>query len=132
MVTKRSYVKFQPCFLPKGTSCKKLIHYFEFLSPIMLIMHGSRISRLKFSTKRVSDVDIICVSSKAAFWPLEQLYKKLRENLKEDKNAIDVSIITYLELASIITEGSSSLSSSIDNGFSVIYMRESNELPSSY
>jgi len=95
-------------------------------------MHGSRISRLKFSTKRVSDVDIICVSSKAAFWPLEQLYKKLRENLKEDKNAIDVSIITYLELASIITEGSSSLSSSIDNGFSVIYMRESNELPSSY
>ena len=127
LTNKKSYVKFHPCLLPKSISISKLVGYFEFLSPVMLIIHGSTISKRKFSTKKSSDLDIVCVSSKAAFWPLEQLYKKLRENLQQERNKIDASIVTYNELASMVIGGASSLSASFDNGFSILYRSERNE-----
>ncbi|MCK4478192.1 hypothetical protein KAU88_06670 [Candidatus Bathyarchaeota archaeon] len=118
----KSYVEFHPCMLPKGVSRYELINFFEFLSPIMLILHGSTISSAKFSMKKSSDLDIVCVSSKAAFWPLEQLYKRVKENLENEDIKIDVSIITYNELISII-EGESSLSTSFRHGFSLLYQK---------
>lgn len=120
LINLESYVEFDPCMLPKGISRNKLMDYFEFLSPIMLILHGSTISTRKFSTRENSDLDIVCVSSKAAFWPLEQLYKRLDENLENEDIKIDVSIITQNELLSIIEE-KSSLSMSFKHGFSMLY-----------
>lgn len=115
-----SYVEFDPCMLPKGISRNRLMDYFEFLSPMMLILHGSTVSSKEFSTRETSDLDIVCVSLKAAFWPLEQLYKRLDKNLENDDIKIDVSIITQNELLSII-EGKSSLSISFKHGFSMLY-----------
>ena len=122
LVNMESYVEFHPSMLPNNISRHKLMNYFEFLSPIMLILHGSTISRAKFSMEKNSDLDIVCVSSKAAFWPLEQLYERLKENLENEDIKIDVSIITYNELISII-EGESSLSTSFKHGFSILYQK---------
>jgi len=115
-----SYVEFHPSMLPEGTSRNKLLSFFDFLSPIMVILHGSTVSKKKFSTKKQSDLDIVCVSLKAAFWPLEQLYEKMNETLQKEGVRIDVSIITYNGLLSII-EGRSSLSTSFGHGFSIMY-----------
>lgn len=121
LVNIESHVEFHPAMLPNGISRHKLMNYFEFLSPIMLILHGSTVSSAKLSMKN-SDLDIVCVSSKAAFWPLEQLYKRVKENLENEDVEIDVSIITYSELISII-EGASSLSTSFRHGFSILYQK---------
>ena len=122
-----SYVEFHPCMLPKDISRHKLMTYFEFLSPIMLILHGSTVSGRKFSQKKNSDLDIVCVSSKAAFWPLEQLYERINEDFGNESIRIDVSIITYNELISVI-EGESSLSISFKHGFSILYQVGKDEL----
>lgn len=122
-----SYIEFKPSMLPKGISRNKLIKHFEFLSPIVLILHGSTISGKKFSEKKDSDLDIVCVSLKAIFWPLEQLYKKMNENLERENTKIDVSIITSNEFLSIKEVGSS-LNKSLDHGFSILYKRGKNEL----
>jgi len=120
------HVEFHPCMLPKGISRYKLINFFGFLSPIMLILHGSTVSGTKLSMKKNSDLDIVCVSLKAAFWPLEQLYKRINENLENEDVKLDVSIITCNELLSII-EGKSSLSVSFRHGFSILYQEGKDE-----
>jgi len=122
-----SYVEFHPRMLPKGISKDKLMTYFEFLSPMMLILHGSTISGKKFSKKKKSDLDIVCVSLKAAFWPLEQLYERISENLENESVKIDVSIITHSELRSVM-DGESSLSTSFKHGFSILYQEGKDEL----
>jgi len=127
LVKRGSYFEFHPRMLPKGISRCILMNYFRILSPIMLILHGSTISGAKFSTKKNSDLDIVCVSLKAAFWPLEQLYERIYENLKNEDIEIDVSIMTYNELLSIV-EGESSLSTSFRHGFSILYEERKDEL----
>lgn len=122
LIKRESYFEFHPRMLPKGISRHKLMNYFKFLSPIMLILYGSTISGVKFSTKKSSDLDIVCISLKAAFWPLEQLYERIYENFENENIEIDVSIITYNELLSIV-EGKSSLSTSFRHGFSILYER---------
>jgi len=126
LTNNKAHVEFHPSLLPNGISINELISYFDFLAPVILIIHSSTISKRKFSTKKNSDFDIVCVSSKAAFWPLSQLYKKLRENLQQERINIDVSIVTSNELISILTGGSSSLRASFDNGFSILYRKEKN------
>ena len=127
LLSKESHVEFHPCILPKSVSKTKLMNCFEFLSPILLILHGSTISRKKFSTKKNSDLDIVCLSLKAAFWPLTELYEKIDQNLKDEDIKIDVTIITYNELLSIL-DGSSSLGVSFSHGFSILFQEGDNEL----
>ena len=127
LVNIESYIEFHPCMLPEGISRNELMTYFGFLSPTMLILHGSTISGTKFSKKKNSDLDIVCVSSKAAFWPLEQLYERVSENLENESIKIDVSIITHDELRSVM-EGESSLGVSFKHGFSILYQEGKDEL----
>ncbi len=127
LVNIESYIEFHPCMLPEGISKNKIMLHFGFLSPTILILHGSTISGTRFSKKKNSDLDIVCVSSKAAFWPLEQLYERIRENLENESIKIDASIITHGELRSLI-EGESSLGVSFSHGFSILYQEGKDEL----
>jgi hypothetical protein len=123
-----SYVKFCPSMLPPSVTVKKILKVVEFLCPTTVILHGSNVSHKKFSTKKCSDIDIVCVSAKAAFFPLEQLHQKVKENIKKEGIEIDLdpSIVTPSAILSII-EGGSSLSKSLSHGFSILYCEEENE-----
>jgi hypothetical protein len=102
---KKSYVGFRPNMLPKGLSASRIVAALEFLSPFVIILHGSAVSNKRFS---------------AAFWPLEQLYERTDENLRSEVTGVDLSIVTHNGLLSII-DGGSSLSTSLDHGFSILY-----------
>jgi len=120
---KKPYVKFHPSMLPKGFSVNRIVNALEFLSPMVIILHGSSVSKRKFSLKERNDLDVVCASIKGAFWPLEQLYERAKEDLRDDVVEIDLSIVTCNGLKSII-EGKSSLSKSFNHGFSVLYCEE--------
>jgi len=119
----RSYVELSQDMLPKGVSAKGIQDALDFLSPIVVLVHGSRVSHRKFSTKKKSDLDILCVSIKAAFWPLEELYSKAQKNLEKQNVKIDLSIVSYRGFLSIFEERTA-LCDSLDHGFSVLYSEE--------
>ena len=122
LVNNKAYVKFNPRMLGDDITLNQLMSYFEFLSPIMILMHGSTVSKKRFSDKNNSDLDIVCVSPKAAFWPLEQLYNRLDSNLKHERTRIDVSIISVSEFITIL-DRNSSLSTSFTHGFAILHPR---------
>lgn len=115
-----SYVEFRDDMLPDGLTVDQLLSKLSFLSPVILLLHGSKISHRKFSNKNYSDLDLVCVSVKAAFWPIDKLMEEAQYNLRFDKIKIDLSIITNNGFSSII-DGNSSISRSFANGFSIIH-----------
>ena len=119
----QSCVEFCPDMLPDDVSLSTILDALRFLSPMIVILYGSAVSHRKFSSKRTSDLDIVCVSIKAAFWSLEQLHKKIRENFRDVNVEIDMSIISYNGFLSIV-KGRSSLSKSLNHGFSILYQEE--------
>lgn len=119
----QSCVEFCPDMLPDGVSLSTILDAMTFLSPIIVILHGSTISHKKFSAKKTSDLDIVCVSNKAAFWPLELLHKRIKENLGDENIEIDLSIVSYNGFLSIVN-GKSSLSKSLSHGFSILHQEE--------
>lgn len=119
----QSCVEFCPDMLPDGVSLRTILDAMVFLSPIIVILHGSTVSHKKFSAKKTSDLDIICVSIKAHFWPLEQFHKRIKENIRDENIEIDLSIVSYYEFLSI-TKGKSSLSKSLSHGFAILHQEE--------
>jgi hypothetical protein len=121
--TMESYVEFCPDMLPNDISLSRILNALRFLSPTIIILHGSTVSRRKFSAKKNSDLDIVCVTVKAAFWSLEQLQTRIRENLGNEGVEIDLSIVSYNRFLSI-AKGKSSLGKSLSHGFSISYYEE--------
>lgn len=120
LIDMSSYFQFEDKMLPNNISVESLKNGFNFLSPEVLLLHGSNVSGKKFSNKKTSDLDVICVSHKAAFFPLKQLYEKLESNFQKEKIKIDASIISCNELSSLI-KCKTSLGVSLSHGFSIIY-----------
>lgn len=105
--------------LPEDITYYQLIEALAFLSPILIILHGSRVTGQKFSEKEFSDLDVVCVSSKAAFWPIDELFKEAR---KSNLPNVDLSIITLNAILCLLEKSnSSSLAVSLRHGFTVIY-----------
>jgi hypothetical protein len=77
------------------------------------------VSHQKYSEKEVSDLDIVCVSDKAAFWPIEQLLEGVNRNTQWH---IDLSIVTVSAFVSLLRKNnSSSLAESFRHGFTIMY-----------
>ena len=119
----KGFTDFDLSMLPKGLSVERLVKALNFLSPSIIIIHGSKVSKKKFSNKPRSDLDIVCVSAKAAFWPIEELIKNARKNFGAQEVDIDLSIVTYNGLLSIV-KGESSISRSFNHGFSILQCEE--------
>lgn len=121
-----AYIPFDQSVLPKELSLKEILGHFNFLSPTILLLHGSHISKKRYSPSGKPDLDIICVSRKAAFWPLNQLYDRFYTNIKNLQTKIDLSILTYSQFLSVF-QGNASLSISLNNGFTILYLEDINE-----
>ncbi len=121
-----AYIPFNQSILPKKLSLDEILSYFEFLSPTLLILHGSLISKKRYSPSGKPDLDIICISKKAAFWPLNELYYNFYNKSKNLQIKIDLSILTYTQFISFF-QGNTSLSISLNNGFTILYVENINE-----
>lgn len=119
----QSCTEFDPSMLPQGVSLDSMLRAMEILAPTLIVLHGSTVSHKKYSNKKISDLDLICVSIKAAFWPVEQLQRKVKEVFGNLNFAIDLTIVSRNEFLSII-EGKSSLGESLSHGFSILYSEE--------
>ncbi|MCK4827587.1 hypothetical protein KA005_68295 [bacterium] len=118
-----SYVQFNSSMLPEGMSLDNILQLFEFLSPEYIILHGSSVSKIRYSLEGMSDLDLICVTPKAAFWSLTELYSSFHEQNTRLEVPLDISILTNSELYSVIY-GDTSLSVSMKKGFTILYRRD--------
>lgn len=118
---KSSMVPFDESMLPNEISLEYLYKSLEFLSPVLLILHGSSVSKKRYSPVGDADLDIICVTIKSGFWSFDNLYEKFQENTKNVTIKIDLTILTCSRFLSVLEENSSSLSYSLGNGFTVLW-----------
>ena len=107
--------------LPDKIQVEDISIHLEFLSPRVLILHGSSVSKKRYSPFGESDLDIICVTEKCGFWSMDHLYEKFHENTKDMPIKIDLSILTCSRFLSVLEENNSALSYSLKNGFTILW-----------
>ncbi|MCJ7496513.1 MAG: hypothetical protein MUO78_00015 [candidate division Zixibacteria bacterium] len=118
-----AFIPFNKSMLPTDVSRENILKYLLFMSPSILILHGSQVSKKRHSSFGKCDLDIICVTIKASFWPLSQLYEQFCKNTRGVSTKIDLSILSYSRFLSVL-KGETSLSISLNNGFSILYMED--------
>lgn len=121
LINHDSYVPFNELILPKGICWEEILNSFMFLSPIVIIFYGSTISKKRYSPHGKSDLDVICVTTKSAFWNLNHLYEQFRQITKHIDIEIDLSILTCNELYFAL-KGNSSIGTSLNDGFTLLWM----------
>lgn len=114
-------VPFDKSILPDGVKLEDILESLTFLSPVLLILYGSTVTRKRYSPSGESDLDIVCVTMKSGFWHLDHLYEEFKQNAKYMDVEIDLSILTCNEFCSVL-DGNSSLSMSLTDGFTVLWM----------
>ncbi|MFX1286704.1 MAG: hypothetical protein ACFFB5_23910 [Promethearchaeota archaeon] len=121
------YHKFTDEILPQNVTSRDLWLMFDFLSPVLIVIHGSRVSKIKYSKKRISDVDIVIVTLKYSFWPLLEIRNEIHKRISQNSHIdfLDISITSPQGLISHI-KNRTSLGLSLREGFSYI-LRYENE-----
>ncbi len=117
----KSHESFTNSMLPQDTSTNEIVEAIRFLSPELIIIHGSFVSNIRFSENTEKDLDLIVISYKVPFWNKEYLYKKTKEKLlNASKFKFDTSLETPSGLYRHI-ENNTSLGDSILRGFTIMY-----------
>jgi hypothetical protein len=124
----QSFIKYHNTMLPKELSVQKIVSALSFISPQIIILHGSFVSKVRYSAKEKQDLDIIVVSIKIPFWLKEILYQEIKNKLFQLSTSVkfDVSLVTPRGLFAHIT-GKTSLGQSILQGFTILYPGEKYE-----
>lgn len=124
----KSFIDYDETTLPPKLSPQKIVFALRFISPQIILVHGSYVSKVRYSTKENQDFDIIIVSIKIPFWSNEILYKEIRDRLSQLSKLIkfDISLVTPRGLFAHIY-GKTSLGQSILQGFTILYPGERNE-----
>lgn len=126
--TLESFKEFKEEMLPPHITSEDLLSKLDFITPYLIIGHGSRVSGNSYSTKSEQDLDLVIVSLKVAFWTLDELYNEIRTVFEKSyEDEIDFSLVTPRGLISHIN-GKSSLGKSLSQGFTIIYQRDINEI----
>lgn len=119
----KSFYKFEETMLPPEISMQDIVSVSRFISPQIILIHGSYATKVRYSTNGDRDFDMIIVSIKIPFWSKEDLYKEIRDRLSRLSKSIklDVSLVTSRGLLAHIHE-KTSLGQSILQGFSIMYV----------
>jgi len=123
----KSFYEFEELMLPSEISIPKLYTTLKFISPQIILAHGSYITKVRYSPEGSPDLDITIVSIKIPFWSKEVLYKEIQDKLSQLSKSIkfDVSLVTPRGLLAHIY-GKTSLGQSILQGFTILYFGEGN------
>lgn len=106
-------------------SIQDIISTSKFLSPQMVLIHGSYVTKVRYSPSGDRDFDMIIVSTKIPFWTKESLYKEIQDRFLQLSKSIkfDISLVTLHGLLAHI-HGKTSLGQSILQGFSILYIKD--------
>jgi hypothetical protein len=121
IINHKNFISFNRHMLPDNIQVEEICQCLEFLSPRVLILHGSSVSKKRYSPFGESDLDIICVTEKCGFWSMNHLYEKFRENTKNIPIKIDLSILTCSRFLSVLEVNNSALGDSLKNGFTLLW-----------
>ncbi len=70
LLNHNAYIKFKESFFPQNLPIDELLLSLDFLRPFIIVLHGSKVSNKRFSSKVHSDLDVIIISKKTPFWSL--------------------------------------------------------------
>lgn len=117
----KSFYKFENTMLPPEISIQDIISASRFISPQMILIHGSYATKVRYSPNEDQDFDMIIVSIKIPFWSKEDLYKDIRDRFQQLSKSIkfDISLVTLRGLLAHIHE-KTSLGQSILQGFTIL------------
>jgi len=119
----QSYKKFDTGMLPLDISKQDIISSFKFISPQIILVHGSSVTNTRYSPDDSGDIDIIVASTKCAFWPLEKLYDEIKYRLNQKlRILVDVCLVTPNGLFAHI-KNTTSIGQSLKHGFTILYYR---------
>lgn len=122
-----SFNKFENYMLPKGVFINDIILASSFISPQIIIEHGSFVTNIRYSPNGVCDLDIIIVTFKKSFWPTDYLYNVIINKFKDyiPITKFDITLISPSELVCSILERTS-LGESLLQGFTILFPEETN------
>jgi len=125
--SQESFYEFDCNMLPKGITIKDIISLSAFLSPQMIIEHGSYVTKKRYSPNGKSDIDIIIATFKKSFWATDYLYDNIKHNFQKHLPDIifDVTLVSPTELIFNIQE-ETSLGKSLIQGFTILYPEKVN------
>ncbi|MGD0953280.1 MAG: hypothetical protein ABR985_12960 [Methanotrichaceae archaeon] len=115
--------------LPCGVSIKDILSLSSFLSPQLIIEHGSNVTNIRYSPDGCRDIDIIIASVKKSFWPTDYLYEHVKNNFRKDMPDLkfDLTLVSPRELIFNIHQ-ETSLGESLRQGFTILYPEKTNAI----
>jgi len=121
LMNHNAYIKLKESIFPQNLSIDELLSRLNFLKPLIIVLHGSKVSNKRFSTKIQSDFDLIIISKKTPFWSMRVLFKETYEKLSDimRKIKIDLTIVSFREIL-IHLKGETSLGLSLMQGFTIL------------
>jgi len=117
-----SFYTFNDDMLPTDIKKEEILNLSSFLSPNLILIHGSFVTKIRYSPNSESDLDLIIASFKKSFWNYNYLNETIRNRFYSLSNAIkfDISLISPYEVYNHIYERTS-LGISILQGVSILY-----------
>jgi hypothetical protein len=118
----RSYRKFKKEMLPPEISHENVISALEFISPQLILIHGSYVAKTRYSPRDKGDLDLVVISIKTAFWPVVVLRDEIVRKLKRVSKSIefDISLTTPRGLLAHLKERTA-LGQSLLQGFTILH-----------
>lgn len=118
----KSFYEFKSYMLPDEISIKNIISLSIFLSPQIIIEHGSQVTNIRYSPSGNSDIDLIIVTFKKSFWPSDYLYENVKYKFQKYMPIVkfDITLVSPIELISNIKD-ETSLGESLIQGFTILY-----------
>jgi hypothetical protein len=120
--SQESFYEFDCHMLPKGIIIKDITTLSTFLSPQIIIEHGSYVTKKRYSPDGRSDIDLIIATLKKSFWPTDYLYDNIKYKFQKYFPDIkfDITLVSPTELIFNIQEDTS-LGKSLIQGFTILY-----------
>ena len=108
--------------LPCGVSINDILSLSSFLSPQIIIEHGSNVTNIRYSPDGDRDIDIIIVFVKKSFWPTDYLYEHVKNNFRKNMpdSRFDLTLVSPRELIFNVQQ-ETSLGESLRQGFTILY-----------
>ena len=122
LTTLRSYRKFKKGMLPPEISRENVTSALGFISPQLILIHGSYVMKTRYSPRDKGDLDLVVISIKTAFWSVVDLRDEIVRKLKQISKSIDfdISLTTLRGLLAHLKERTA-LGQSLLQGFTILY-----------
>lgn len=117
----KSFYKFEDNMLPPEIPIQDIIAASTFISPQIILIHGSYVTKVRYSHDGNQDFDLIVASIKNSFWSKDYLYNEIRSRFQQfSPIKLDISLSSPYGLLAHIYE-KTSLGQSLLQGFTILY-----------